>query len=645
MSGDANETRFYTVGTAGHVDHGKSTLVKALTGEDPDRLPEEKARGMTIDLGFVHADLGDGVAVTFIDVPGHERFLKTAIAGVAGIDLALFVIAADEGVMPQTREHLAILKHVGVRRGIVALTKIDMVEEDWLALVTEDVRAFFRGSFLAAAPIIAVSSTTGIGLEQLRTAIKTALADVTFVEPTGPFRMAIDRVFTLRGFGTIVGGTVAAGKVRAKDELEIQPLGRKVRVRGIQSRHAEVTVATPGMRAALNIAGVEQDEVKRGFEIAAPGLLSPTRRLDLALTLDQGPLAHRAPVRFNKGTAESLGRILLLDAAEGESGRRHFAQIILDDPVVASRYEPFVIRDPSTMRLVGGGKILDVFPTPHRRQAWVVEELAKIEAAEHDPAALLQTLFTRAKGPRRAYRASELAAATGLTPDALGTYLTRLLAEGTAAVVGQDYIPGKDYAALQQIALSVIRTALERDPLRDAVSRDEVRTRLPYGLSPEGCAALLEGLTAAGQLETSGGGFRIAGFKSELTLAHHEALSVIEGLFAVNPPLRGRDEVEELLATYAEGTTMLKYALARGKLVLLPENLIASPSYVDAQKQALVSYLTTHETTRAAEYKDVVNLSRKQATALLDYFQLAGVTIREAGTHRLAPKYRPAAEA
>lgn len=645
MSGEGTPTRFYTVGTAGHVDHGKSTLVKALTGEDPDRLPEEKARGMTIDLGFVHADLGDGIAITFIDVPGHERFLKTAIAGVAGIDLALFVIAADEGIMPQTREHLAILKHVGLTRGVVALTKIDMVEEDWLALVQDDVKEFFQGSFLESAPLMPVSSIAGTGIDDLRAELKKALADISTADANGPFRMAIDRVFTLRGFGTIVGGTVATGQVRAKDELEIQPLGKKVRVRGIQSRRAEVTAATPGMRAALNIAGVEQDEVARGYEIAAPGLLAPTRRLDLALTVDQGPLAHRAPVRFNKGTAESLGRILILDAAEGETGRRHYAQIILEDPIVASRYEPFVIRNPSTMRLIGGGKILDVFPTPHRRQAWVVAELAKIEAAEHDPAALLQTLFTRAKGPRRAYRITELAAATGLSRDELKKSLAHLVAEGTAAAIGPDYIPGQDYPPLQQTALDVIRGALERDPLRDAVSRDEVRTRIPYNLSAEGCAALLDALTAAGRLETAGGGFRIAGFKSELSAPHREALAVIENLFQVDPPLRGRDEVEELLATYAEGTTMLKYALARGKLILLPENLIAPPAYVDAQKQTLIAHLLAHETTRAADYKDVVNLSRKQATALLDYFQLAGVTIREAGTHRLAPKYRPAAEA
>lgn len=637
--------RFYTVGTAGHVDHGKSTLVKALTGEDPDRLPEEKARGMTIDLGFVHADLGDGIAITFIDVPGHERFLKTAIAGVAGIDLALFVIAADEGIMPQTREHLAILKHVGLTRGVVALTKTDMVEDDWLALVQDDVKEFFQGSFLEGAPLMPVSSTAGTGIESLRAELKKALAGKSTADANGPFRMAIDRVFTLRGFGTIIGGTVATGQVRTKDELEIQPLGKKVRIRGIQSRRADVTAATPGMRAALNIVGVEQDEIARGYEIAAPGLLMPTRRLDLALTVDQGPLAHRAPVRFNKGTAESLGRILILDAAEGETGRRHYAQIILEDPIVASRYEPFVIRNPSTMRLIGGGKILDVFPTPHRRQAWVVAELAKIEAAEHDPAALLQTLFTRAKGPRRAYRLAELAAATGLSRDELKASLARLLAEETAAAIGPDYIPGQDYPPLQQTALDVIRRALERDPLREAVSRDEVRTRIPYNLSAEGCGALLDALTAAGRLEPAGGGFRIAGYKSELSAPHREALAVIENLFQMDPPLRGRDEVEELLATYAEGTTMLKYALARGKLILLPENLIAPPAYVDAQKEALIAHLLAHETTRAADYKDVVNLSRKQATALLDYFQLAGVTIREAGTHRLAPKYRPAAEA
>lgn len=637
----ANPGRTYTIGTAGHVDHGKSALVRALTGEDPDRLPEEKARGMTIDLGFVHADLGEGAAATFIDVPGHERFIKTAIAGFAGIDLALFVVAADEGVMPQTREHLAILRYLGASRGLVALTKVDLVDDDWLALVRDDLRGFFRGSFLADSPVLAVSSVTGRGLDELKAAMRAALADVPPRAAAGPFRMAIDRVFSLKGFGTVVGGTVAAGVVNVKDELEIQPLGRKVRVRGIQSRRQAVDAATAGMRAALNVAGVDQNELERGCEIAAPGLLAPTRRLDLRLDVNAGPVRHRERVRLNKGTAEALGRLLLLDADAAAPGETHYAQIVLEDAVVATRYEPFVVRDASTLRLLGGGKILDVFPTPHRRQPWVVEELRKVEAAAHDPAALLEALFSRARGPRRSYRRAELAAATGLAEADLRAHLDRLVAAGKVAAFGPDVIAAAASAPLAEAAVAVVAAALARDPLRDAVSRDEIRGKLPLELSAEGCAAFLETLAAAGRLEPHGGGFRVPGAAGELSPAHRDALAAIEELFRTEPPMRGRDEVEQTLAAYAEGLTMLKYALARGKLVLLPEDVIAAPAFVAARKDELVAHLAAHGTTRAADYKDVLGLSRKLATALLDYFYEQGITVREAGTHRLAPKYQP----
>jgi selenocysteine-specific elongation factor len=639
MPSAADNPRAYTIGTAGHVDHGKSSLVKALTGEDPDRLPEEKARGMTIDLGFVHADLGDGFRVTFIDVPGHERFIKTAIAGVAGIDLALFVVAADEGVMPQTREHLTILRYLEARRGVVALTKTDLVDDAWLALVRDELAGFFAGTFLERAPTVLTSAATGAGLEELRAVLKASLADVPARRAGGPFRMPVDRVFSLKGFGTIVGGTVVAGTVRVKDEVEIQPSGRKARVRGIQSRHAAAPEASVGMRAALNLTGVERDELARGFEVAAPGWLAPTRRLDLSLTVETGPLGHRARVRFNKGTAEALGRLLLLDADQAAGGEKHYAQIVLDEAVVASRYEPFVIRDPSTLRLIGGGKILDPFPTPHRRQPWVVADLANVEAAEHDPAALLRALFTRKKGVRRAYRTPELAAATGLTEPELKVHLARLTATGVAAQVGPDILPTKDWEAVKDAAVAAVQGALARDPLREAVSREEVRAKLPHLLSPEGCAALLESLAAENRLEAAGGGFRVPGAASELTPAYREALAVLDEVLAVEPPLVGRDEVEQRLARYAEGAHVFKYALSRGHAVLLPEDLVTTPAYLDTQRRDLIAYLSAHGTTRAAEYKDVLRVSRKQATALLDQFYAEGVTTREAGTHRLSPRY------
>jgi selenocysteine-specific elongation factor len=622
------------------VDHGKSALVRALTGEDPDRLPEEKERGMTIDLGFVHADFGDGVIATFIDVPGHERFIRTAVAGVAAIDLALFVVAADEGVMPQTREHLAVLRHLGISRGIVALTKVDMVEEEWLELVRDDVAKFFAGSFLAEAPMLAVSSTTGAGVEELREALKAALADVP-PRPAGTaFRMAIDRVFSLKGHGTIVAGTVASGVVRPRDELEIQPRGLAVRVRAVQSRHESVDAATVGMRTALNVAGADQDEIQRGYEIAEPGLLSATRRIDVELNMDAGQIRHRARVRLNKGTAEAMGRVLLLAADVAEAGENHFAQVVLEEPIVAIRFEPFVVRDPSTLRLLGGGKILDPFPTPHRRQPWVVEELAKLKAAEGDPAAVLRAVFTRARGPKRAHRPAELAHALApATVADVERLLDELVAEGVAARLGSEYIPGKDADAVREAALKAVGDALARDPVREAVGRDEIRAKLPYRLSPESCATLLEAMVDEGRLETRGGGYRLPGEGPALSPAHEEALAALNEFMEAGAPLRGREEVDQLLSAYPEGETMLKYALSRGILVMLPEKVIARAEFVASMRDELVAYLKNHETVRAADYKDMYNVSRKQATALLDYYYEQGVTVREGGTHRLSPRH------
>ncbi len=645
MAEETEGARAYTIGTAGHVDHGKSALVRALTGEDPDRLPEEKERGMTIDLGFVHADFGDGVLATFIDVPGHERFIKTAVAGVAGIDLALFVVAADEGVMPQTREHLAILRHLGVARGVVAITKMDLVDEDWLELVREDLAKFFAGTFLDGAAFVAISSVTGAGVEDVRLALKEELSKVSPRTRGRAFRMAIDRVFSLRGFGTVVAGTVASGEVRVKDELEIQPLGRKVRVRGMQHRHGAVDVATVGMRTALNVTGVDQDELRRGYEIAAPGLLAPTRRLDVKLDMDAGPVRHRTRVRFNKGTAEALGRLLLLDADVAEAGESYYAQVLLEEPVVAVRYEPFVIRDPSTLRLLGGGKILEPFPTPHRRQPWVVDELRKLEAAAGDPAALLRAIFSRPRGPKRAYSVAELAGAVAsISEDELGALLATLVAEGVSARFGPDYVPAKDVARIKEAAVNAVRDALAQDPLREAASRDEIRAKLPYVLSAEGCGVLLEDLAAGGKLEAHGGGYRLPGEAPALSADHREALAALEKLVNAGPPMKGREEVEQYLAGYAQGATMLKFALARGMLVMLPEKVIAQPGFVDTKREELVRYLRERGTVRAAEYKDMYELSRKQATALLDYFYEQGVTVREGGTHRLSPRYLKEAE-
>src|SRR5215813_5861345 len=334
------------IGTAGHVDHGKSTLVTALTGIDPDRLQEEKARGMTIDLGFAWLRLPSGVEVSIVDVPGHERFIHNMLAGVAGIDIALLVVAADEGVMPQTREHVAILDLLGVTNGVVALTKRDLVDDEWLELVTADVEEFLAETSLKTAPIVPCSATTGDGLDELKQVIQDLLERERARPSTGRPRLPIDRVFTVAGFGTVVTGTLIDGEMHLGQELEVQPGGLRTRVRGLQSHRKKLEAIPAGTRTAANLGGVAVEDLRRGQVLVAPGSLTPTRAIDARLRLihDARPLKHNAEISFHTGAAETLGKISLLDRDELQPGDDAWVQVRFQDEIALARGDLFILR-------------------------------------------------------------------------------------------------------------------------------------------------------------------------------------------------------------------------------------------------------------------------------------------------------------
>ena len=362
--------RSVVIGTAGHIDHGKSALVRALTGTDPDRLKEEKARGITIDLGFAHLTCGD-LNLAFVDVPGHERFVKNMLAGAGGIDLVLLVIAADESVMPQTREHFQICRLLGVPGGVIALTKADLADRDMLELATLEARELVAGSFLGAAPIVAVSSTTGQGLEELRAALAATAADVRRRDEGGPVRLPIDRVFTVKGFGTVATGTLVSGRIRDEQDLELLPAGRRVKVRGVQVHGEHASSAGAGNRVALNLAGVEVGDLARGDTLATPDVFDASRRLDVAVDLlaDARPLKHGARVRFHHGTSELLGRVAIAgprgDAgtpSEVQPGASAYARIRLEAAAVVTRADRFILRAYSPPVTIGGGTVLDPHP-------------------------------------------------------------------------------------------------------------------------------------------------------------------------------------------------------------------------------------------------------------------------------------------
>ncbi|MHB8578131.1 MAG: selenocysteine-specific translation elongation factor, partial [Dehalococcoidia bacterium] len=385
----------FVIGTAGHVDHGKSTLVHALTGIDPDRLREEKERGMTIDLGFAWLKLPGGREVSIVDVPGHERFIKNMLAGVGGIDLALLVVAADEGVMPQTREHLAILDLLGIGSGVVAITKRDLVDDEWLELVQADIEETLTGTTLAGSPLIPCSASSGAGLPELIAAIEAKLDSTAPKRDIGRPRLAIDRAFSIAGFGTVVTGTLIDGLLRTGAELVVEPGGQRTRVRGLQSHRHKVDRTEPGSRTAVNLAGLSTDELSRGMVLTTPGWLAPTSAVDVRLHVVADlarPLRHNVQVTFHTGAAEVPAKVRLLDADEIAAGEHGWAQVRLLEPVAVVKGDSFVVRSPNAT--LGGGVVVDSHPKRHRRHhAGTLASLASLERGS--PAETVFELLTR----------------------------------------------------------------------------------------------------------------------------------------------------------------------------------------------------------------------------------------------------------
>ena len=389
--------RHVIVGTAGHIDHGKSALVLALTGTDPDRWEEEKRRGITIDLGFAHLDLGEDLRIGFIDVPGHERFVKNMLAGVGGIDLVMLIVAGDESIKPQTREHFDICKLLGIRRGLVVITKSDLVDREVLDLVRLEVQEFVAGSFLAGAPMVAVSARTGEGLDELKNELRRLSLEAPPKPADLPFRLPIDRSFVMKGFGAVVTGTLITGTVEKEAEVEIFPLGKRARVRGIEVYNAPADRATAGQRTALNLAGTEARQITRGMVLAAPGLFQPTTSLDCTLSLlpSARPLKNHAQVHFHCGTAEMLARVVLLEGKEMKPGASGFVQLRLSEPGLFVPGDRFIIRQFSPVTTIGGGGVLDNAPPKHRPgDPATLESLRVLEHGE--PEARLELLVQRA---------------------------------------------------------------------------------------------------------------------------------------------------------------------------------------------------------------------------------------------------------
>ena len=628
---------FAVIGTAGHIDHGKSALVRALTGVDPDRLEEEKRRGMTIDLGFAHFDLPSGRRVGLVDVPGHERLIKNMLAGAAGVDLVLLVVAADEGVMPQTREHLDILRFLRVRRGIVVVNKMDLAPDpEWIALVREDIVALTAGTFLEGAPIILVSARTGSGIPDLVAAIDGALHEIAPRDADAPARLPVDRSFTMAGFGTVVTGTLWTGRIRAGDLLDLLPPGREVRVRQVQSHGEVIEEARAGQRVALNLAGVAKDEVVRGNVLASPGSIPASRVVDVRLSLLPGspPLAHHSRVRLYVGADEVIGRLRLLDRDRLAPGQTAVAQLRLERPTVAARGDPFVLRRYSPMVTIGGGEVITAAAPLRRRGAEAVQTVTDRERSGLDAQVLAALIAAGTAGTTT----DVLARQVGAAPDRVAAQV-KVLVNAQQAI----HIRGRLFArrAADRIREDVLRALAAyhaATPWRVGMPRDDLKSRVFTSGDDRLYGLVVDALAAGGEIAAQGEFVRAAGFTPARTAEESAAARTLDVAYRearFTPP--APTEALAAVPDRAVAERMLQALLDEGVLVAVSADIVFHRDALAEIESRVVSHIAQHGEITVASLRDQLGSSRKFTLTVLEYFDTRRLT-RRTGDKRVLVK-------
>jgi len=640
-------THSLIVGTAGHIDHGKSALVRALTGVDPDRLPEEKRRGITIDLGFADLELDD-LRIGFVDVPGHERFVKNMLAGAHGIDLLALVIAADEGVMPQTREHFDICRLLGVSNGLVVITKTDLVDEEMLVLVEDDARELIAGSFLENAPLVSVSSRTGAGMDQLKSQLVDLGKRVPPRSKDFTTRLPIDRAFSMKGFGAVVTGTLISGKITEGDELELLPLTVNVRVRGLQVHNKSVHDAHAGQRTAVNLAGIDTAEIERGMVLAPAGRLRPTQIVDAWIDVLPGAsraVRSRSRVRFHIGATEVLGRVRVLGGSSVEPGNGGLAQLRLEAPVVAVHGDRFILRSYSPAETIAGGVIVDPFATKHRGRE-MDHALELLHLLMRDERAAKFEGFVRAAGVR-GVRLADLAAATGWTNEVLANVAAGVQKHGSVIEVGGLYIARDSFDRLSTALIAELERHHKREPLARGMLRETLREKVFTHSAPElfnGVLARLEGdgkvvsekdivRSSVHSVGLSDKDVELSNRIEQIYLAAGvEAPSLDDAMTRANVPAAQR----------AQARKLLQLLLDDRKLIRIQGEMFMHSKVIEDLKTKLLTYASQHEPDRlidVAAFKDLAGVSRKYAIPLLEYFD-RDQTTRRAGDKRLILKPR-----
>ncbi|SFM42717.1 selenocysteine-specific translation elongation factor SelB [Thermodesulforhabdus norvegica] len=629
--------KYVILGTAGHIDHGKTSLIRALTGIDTDRLKEEKERGITIELGFAHFNLPNGIKVGIVDVPGHEKFVHHMVSGATGMDMVALLVAADEGVMPQTREHLDICRLLNISRGLVVLTKIDLVDDpDWLELVKEDIREAVKGTFLEGSPIVPVSAKTGEGLQKLVKVISDIAVSVPERPSSGPFRLPVDRVFTMKGFGTVVTGTSNTGRLHVGDPLMVYPSRRLTRARSLQSHGEPVEEVGPGMRTAINLQGLEKSEVRRGDVVAPPDALIPTNLVDVELLLlPSAPrkLKHGDRVRFHTGTVEIIATVALLGTDQVKPGDSAYAQLILEEPTAVLAGDRFIVRSYSPVITIGGGSILNPLPKKHKRKARLraAAELQSLASSTPSGRILWHIRSSDYKG--LTYR--ELGVRTACFGERLHSLIDRLEKEGAIKIIDREkglFIASENISSAKNICLEKIREYHARHPLKSGIPRELLYAEVSRALhlSTGVFAFIVDELVNSGDVILENDLVRLRGHSAVLTPEQEKIRAAIETTYleaGLQPPYF-RDIADKIPGTPEEKNAVCEWMINEGVLIRVKDELIFHRLAVENLKNQLISFLKDRGKISTGEFKELAGTSRKYAIPLLEYFDRTKVTLR-----------------
>ncbi|MEA3423038.1 MAG: selenocysteine-specific translation elongation factor [Bacillota bacterium] len=616
------------IGTAGHIDHGKTTLIKALTGIETDRLKEEKKRGITIELGFAYFDLPSGRRAGIVDVPGHEKFIKNMLAGVSGIDLVLFIVAADEGIMPQTVEHFDILNVLGVEKGIIVLTKADMVDEEMLELVTDDVTEYIEGTAFENSPIIPVSAITGMNIDLLADAIDKETLSIKEHNDQAPFRLNVDRVFTMKGHGTVITGTLLEGTIFVEEEIEIYPENIRTKARSIQVHGINIDKALAGQRTAINLSNIKKEDIKRGDVLAKPDSLTTTHIIDVTIKLlehSKRELRHGSRVRFYHGTQEVIARLILLDREKITPGEEAFAQFRLEKPTACKYGDRFVLRFYSPMETIGGGTVLDSKATKHKRyNSDVIESMVLIEKGSIDE--IVVSMIEKEKG--LFVSLDDIMKQIGESDLIINEGLEKLKLENTILqLVENNYCHVEKIDELSEEIVIFLNKYHDKNPLKSGVNQEEIRNKFLSAIKKNQFDAIMNYFVVNGIVKSNNGTIALSNFKIRLTKEQMIKKDEILELFkesGLKPPT-----IKQLQSRYSKKEyEIINVLINEGLLIKINSEMIFEKDFYLSAKKDIISYIKENKLIRVKDLKDLMDISRKYSVPLLEHFDDIKVTKR-----------------